>query len=967
MESVFLKLLNMSITASWLILAVLALRFLLRSAPKSIRSFLWALVGIRLIFPFSWQSVLSLIPSAETVSPDILYAEVPAIHSGINVLNQAVNPVISASLAPTAGAGVNPMQVVAHAAAIAWMAGMAALALYGAVSYIRLRRRVADAVLLRDNLWQSEKTASPFVLGLFRPRIYLPFDMEEESLAYVVAHERAHIKRRDHWIKPIGFLLLTVYWFNPLIWLAYVLLCRDIELACDERVVKEMGAADKKAYSEALLLCSVPHRMIAACPLAFGEVGVKERIRNVLSYQKPAFLIIIVALVSCVVAAACFLTNPKEETGASPYQWTQRVTAGDVDTCSVSVWDEDGGESSFAATDEQLEALIAILNTVASDEVYTGRGIPAQVTVTLRCGESEYLLRYGGDIVEIDFDSGTAQLYGEGIWQIENDALRNFMNGLTDESGSPATAYVSQSCLYMNPLSSALPDSESGLRYLIGADSVTIMSKQTGDAVAVSSPVGWDWQPISEAEWQALFPLSSGAPEIGGYQNPQVMELSSRYYLFNMDGALWFGQYNGEETGMWSVYSLAEESGTGVTWEYTPALSSRVPAFPFRFSLAYTRIEAACTGGRLIGFDDYDGAGYPQGEALSIPAGSALYWSPAASDADPAVALTAQIRFTVYNGDEAVSTGAVSISGTAGTGAAAATYNALLSEGDGLMLIQAPDADGALIQAAGSYPASPVDGIGWPQHLEVAQADLDGDGDPESVTVTKTDDFLYALRVLKADGSELWSEELSTAHAGWDSLFLCTLDGRDYLLRYNPAMFQGDCSYRYTLFTLENGQENVGRTGAAAFDVNGTNPLNVDEMTAFADEVNALLEKSVLLLSTQGGIVSVGPSDASAFMEDYAVLFDSGASNLAEAAVIRAAQIYVRNGWDFNTITNFYTPGFEEIDASRFAGTPLFTTDYGADGPLYAVTFETTDDAVLGPIILFVDSHGTVFGSSGRD
>lgn len=311
MDAVFLKLLNMSITASWLILAVIVLRVLLKKAPKSIRGFLWALVGIRLVLPFSWESVLSLIPSAQTVGSDILYAEVPAIHSGISALNQAVNPVLSESLAPTAGASVNPMQVVAGVASVVWMVGMAALVLYGVVSYIRLRRRVAEAVILRDNLRQSEKVASPFVLGLFHPRVYLPFGLDGESLAYVVAHERAHIKRRDHWIKPIGFLLLAVYWFNPLVWLAYILLCRDIELACDERVVKEMGVEDKKAYSKALLSCSVPRRMIAACPLAFGEVGVKQRIKNVLNYKKPAFWIIVVALVSCVVVAVCFLTNPQ--------------------------------------------------------------------------------------------------------------------------------------------------------------------------------------------------------------------------------------------------------------------------------------------------------------------------------------------------------------------------------------------------------------------------------------------------------------------------------------------------------------------------------------------------------------------------------------------------------------------------------------------------------------------------------
>ncbi len=291
----------------------------------------------------------------------------------------------------------------------------------------------------------------------------------------------------------------------------------------------------------------------------------------------------------------------------------------------------------------------------------------------------------------------------------------------------------------------------------------------------------------------------------------------------------------------------------------------------------------------------------------------------------------------------------------------------MLSEGDDLILIRAPDTDGALIQSAGTYSTSMVGGIDWPQCLTVAQTDLDGDGADESVTVTKKEDDLYVLSVLKANDSDLWSEEMSTAHAGWDSLFFCSLDGKDYLLRYNPSMFQGECSYSYTLFTLENGSENVKRTGTVEFDVNGTNLLNVDELSSFADEVNALLKKSILLLSTQGGIVSIGQTGASDFLEDYDVLFASGASNLAEAAVVRAAQVFVRKGADFDTIWNFDSPELNEIDASRFAGMPLFTEDYDIDGKLYEVTFNTSDDDVLGPIVLFVDSHGVVFGSPGRD
>lgn len=313
METIFLKLMNMSITASWLILAVILLRFVLKRAPKSIRRILWIVVGIRLAVPFSFKSVLSLIPSSQTVSPDIIYSETPMIKSGITVLNQAVNNVLSQSFAPVPEISINPLQLVVHRASLVWMIGAAGLLLYSIISYVKLRWRITDAVYLRDNLWQSEKVSSPFVLGLFRPRIYMPYALDHSAISPIIAHEQAHIKGHDNWIKPMGFLLLTIYWFNPLVWLAYFLLCRDIELICDERVIKRMRPEEKRVYSEALLSFSISHPSITACPLAFGEVGIRERIQNVLHYKKPAFWILVVSIIICIVLSICFLTDPKED------------------------------------------------------------------------------------------------------------------------------------------------------------------------------------------------------------------------------------------------------------------------------------------------------------------------------------------------------------------------------------------------------------------------------------------------------------------------------------------------------------------------------------------------------------------------------------------------------------------------------------------------------------------------------
>lgn len=310
MSEIFLKIINMSISASYIVLAVLLLRLLLKKAPKWITVVLWGIVAVRLVCPFSIESVLSLIPSSEVVSPNIMTDKTPTINTGIPIINSALNPVINESFTPNPGDSANPLQIWIPVLTAIWIVGMVALLIYTVISFARVRRKIGTAVLLRDNIYQSENVVSPFVLGIIKPKIYLPFNMNEKDMEHVVAHEMSHIRRKDHLWKPLGFLLLTLHWFNPLMWLGYVLLCRDIELACDEKVIKELDHDARADYSQALLTCSVNRRMIAACPLAFGEVGVKNRVKSVLNYKKPAFWIIIAAIVACVAVAVCFLTNP---------------------------------------------------------------------------------------------------------------------------------------------------------------------------------------------------------------------------------------------------------------------------------------------------------------------------------------------------------------------------------------------------------------------------------------------------------------------------------------------------------------------------------------------------------------------------------------------------------------------------------------------------------------------------------
>ena len=318
MEKVFITFLNMGLTATWVMLAVLAVRALCHKAPKALTTGLWALVGLRLVCPILAESIFSLIPSGEIVSPDILLAEKPSVYTGVSMLNSTINPLIyehlspgySISGAPTPGASANPMQIIAFIASVVWIAGMIIMFTYSLTSYLWLRRKVKVSLCHRDNIYFCDSIATPFVFGIIKPRIFLPSGMEEEQMESVIAHEQAHLKRKDHWWKTIAFLLLSVYWFQPLLWVSYLLFSRDIERACDERVVKNMDTERRKHYAEDLLSCSLQKRRMFACPLAFGEVGVKNRVKSVLSYKKPAFWIVAVTLVAGIGIAVCFLTNP---------------------------------------------------------------------------------------------------------------------------------------------------------------------------------------------------------------------------------------------------------------------------------------------------------------------------------------------------------------------------------------------------------------------------------------------------------------------------------------------------------------------------------------------------------------------------------------------------------------------------------------------------------------------------------
>ena len=302
----FITILGMSIKAGIIAAVVLLLRPLLGKAPKFIRCILWALVAVRLVCPFSIESTASLLPGSQTLAHDITYSDPAAAESGISYIGGADEAVSSITVPAVSAEPFN----LTKAATVVWLIGMASMLIYAAVSAVVLKKKVAASIEVERGVRICDDIKAPFILGIIKPCIYIPSSEGGQRLSVMTAHERAHISRGDHIWKPLGFALLAVYWFNPLMWISYIFFCRDIELACDEKVIKNMDIGGKKLYSEALLYCGSERRAVAACPLAFGETGIKQRVKSVLNYKKPAFWVIIAALAVCAAVSICFLTDP---------------------------------------------------------------------------------------------------------------------------------------------------------------------------------------------------------------------------------------------------------------------------------------------------------------------------------------------------------------------------------------------------------------------------------------------------------------------------------------------------------------------------------------------------------------------------------------------------------------------------------------------------------------------------------
>ena len=675
MSEWFLSLLNRSVAAGWVVLAVLLLRLVLKKAPRWIHCALWGLVGLRLVLPFSLESAVSLLPSREVIPPETLYDRSPEILTGIEFVNTAVNESFTPAMTASEMTSVNPLQVWTWLAGWVWALGAAVLVICALCSYLRLKKRVA--VSMEDHgLWRCDAIDSPFILGVFRPRIYVPSDLAGEDLYYVAAHERAHLHRKDHWWKPLGYLLLTVFWFHPLLWVGYVLLCRDIELACDEAVVEKLGEAGKKAYSLALVDWAVDRRSIAACPVAFGEVGVKSRVKSVLHYRKPAFWVVVVAVILCITAAVCLLTDPLTFSPDFDREDMALATTVDLRLNSGLLT----GELSEAELDELWFRLRDLKRTRRGDRY---GGLTPFYTLSLQLKDGRWIRIQGyaldGSMVDL--------VCGKDVYQVNDPDFRTYLDRICAEGNSVNAApgraetghlrdplydglWISTRCVYMSLFSSQIATADSGYVYSCGTyydehdlrkgERFGIMHRKyrAGTSIDVSDADSLEWKPmtLTDEEWAGLFQMEIGIPDISGYTDKFQIVLNETYSLFSMDGELWImEQKNGYP---WSIYALRRaETYEEAWWSYMEGVDADHRPMVLKFDMDFDQLRLDCDQGQLFGVStnvNFEEKVYYSGQTELI------YWTPLNEDGTTA-ADHAEIAFSVRNKDAVTAEGVLTI------------------------------------------------------------------------------------------------------------------------------------------------------------------------------------------------------------------------------------------------------------------------------------------------------------------
>lgn len=917
MDDVFLKLVNLSISASWLILAVLVLRIVLKKAPKWVMPLLWGVVALRLVCLFSIESALSLIPSAETIPSEIVTETREPVLYEQATLDIVTNPTLPSAAEVPVGVSRQQAQVDFNIYSVLWLAGMAALLVHALVSAGKLKRKLATAILLRDNIYESEFVDSPFVFGVVKPNIYLPMHMDEGTAAYVIAHEHAHLARRDHWWKVLGYLVLALHWFNPLVWVAYILFCRDIELACDEKVVRGLDGAARADYSQALLSCAAPKRAVAACPLAFGEGNIKTRVKSALHYKKPAFWVAAAAVLAVVIVAVCFLTNPRSERGS--LVWAQKLNAADVASIELYVPAEGEARQYKKLDTEEMAQAVELINSSRGtyiekpETVYAG--LPVWFLLTMDDGTVHAVGSVVGRYLIIDGDTFDADVENQAEW--ENYVLKG-------DSASPIDM--------ADRLSYALYGMTTGV-YTLGEavfeDSVWETSYEETFANTKSTPELWLSSALGTDMTGILYGTVTAARGYS-YRFSEWEEIdltvSNFDWLFRSgSGEDWNGtsaaKLRRENVRAWRGTRTAEDDNATVPlerylrWDELAAMDQwlllqqkdgslylvmgyRSGGLPYSGAHPYRWIVRLNGGATELTRADLNGDGIeevisytgtstqkPYRLRVSDQSGEEL-WS-----AELGLAHAGWSSYFLYR--DSVKTALLCYEPTMYQGEASYSYRLfLLSGSETTTLAENSVSFSVNSDSADSWPAearkfadevnrlldqsellfstlnaelhSYGDGtvIRCAETSEsdgsraLASADLDNDGRAEQIICEKVFGG-YELCVVDDNGEELMRDRMWEG----DVYFLCRENGRDMLLQY--SLFEGKnqdaisyCDYYYGLHTFDGGKLNIVENNNTSIYLNWDGTQNGDwgeSQQAFAARVNELIDQSEFLIAQQDG------------------------------------------------------------------------------------------------------------------
>lgn len=917
MDDVFLKLVNLSISASWLILAVLVLRVVLKKAPKWVMPLLWGVVALRLVCLFSIESALSLIPSAETIPSEIVTETREPVLYEQATLDIVTNPTLPSAAEVPVGVSRQQAQVDFNIYSVLWLAGMAALLVHALVSAGKLKRKLATAILLRDNIYESEFVDSPFVFGVVKPNIYLPMHMDEGTAAYVIAHEHAHLARRDHWWKVLGYLVLALHWFNPLVWVAYILFCRDIELACDEKVVKGLDGAARADYSQALLSCAAPKRAVAACPLAFGEGNIKTRVKSALHYKKPAFWVAAAAVLAVVIVAVCFLTNPKSERGS--LVWAQKLNAADVASIELYVPAEGKARQYKKLGTEEMAQAVELINSsrgtyIEKPETVYG-GLPVWFLLTMDDGTVHAVGSVVGHYLIIDGDTFDADVENQAEWEnyvLKGDSaspidmadrLSYALYGMTTGVYTLGEAVFEDSVWetsYEKTFANTKSTPELWLSSALGTDMTGILYGTVTAARGYSYRFSeWEEIDLTVSNFDWLFRSGSGEDWDG----------MSAAKLRRENAHAWRGTRTGEDvnatvpmaeirrqdelTAMDQWLLLQQKDGSlYLVMGYRSGGLPYSGAHPYRWIVrlnggATELTRADLNGDGIEEVISYTGTSTQEPYRLRVSnqSGEELWsaelglahagWSSYFLYRDSVKTALLRYEPTIYQGEASYSYELFMLSenGTTTLAENSVSFSINLDSKDPWPAEARKFADevnrlldksellfSTLNAELHSYGDGTVIRCAEPSESDgsraLASADLDNDGRAEQIICEKAFGG-YELCVVDDNGEELMRDRMWEG----DVYFLCRENGRDMLLQY--SLFEGKnqdaisyCAYYYGLHTFDGGKLNIVENNNTSIYLNWDGTQNGDwgeSQQAFAARVNELIDQSKFLIAQQDG------------------------------------------------------------------------------------------------------------------